>query len=92
MSFPILSSLILLPSIGACFLFFSNDKKHKKNNTIKYVALFTSFVNFLISIYLWYLFDPFNSQVFNLLRKKNGLKVLLIIKLVLMGYQYYLLF
>ena len=57
MSFPILSSLILLPTIGSFFLFFSKDKG-SNSNTIKYVALFTSIVNFLISIYLWYLFDP----------------------------------
>ena len=54
MNFPILSSLILLPSIGALFLLFSKDKN---SNTAKYVALFTSLVNFLISIYLWYIFD-----------------------------------
>ena len=57
MSFPILSSLILLPTIGSIFLFFSKDKG-SNSNTNKYVALFTSIVNFLISIYLWYLFDP----------------------------------
>ena len=57
MSFPILSSLILLPTIGSIFLFFSKDKG-SNSSTIKYVALFTSIVNFLISIYLWYLFDP----------------------------------
>ena len=61
MNFPILSSLILLPSIGALFLFFT--KSDKKNNfTGKYVALFTSYVNFLISIYLWFLFDPNSSN------------------------------
>tara|TARA_Y100000389_G_C16998210_1_gene288223 strand:+ start:135 stop:377 length:243 start_codon:yes stop_codon:yes gene_type:complete len=59
MNFPILSSLILLPTIGAFFLLFSKDKK---TNTGKYVALFTSVVNFLISIYLWILFDPSSSN------------------------------
>ena len=56
MSFPILSSLILLPTIGALFLFFTKDKDGN-NSTAKYVALFTSIVNFLISIYLWIFFD-----------------------------------
>ena len=56
MSFPILSSLILLPTIGALFLFFTKDKDGN-NSTAKYVALFTSIVNFLISIYLWISFD-----------------------------------
>ena len=56
MNFPILSSLILLPTIGALFLFFTKDKEGN-NFTAKYVALFTSVVNFLISIYLWISFD-----------------------------------
>ena len=60
MNFPILSSLILLPVIGALFLFFTKDKDGN-NLTAKYVALFTTIVNFLISIYLWLLFDPTTS-------------------------------
>tara|TARA_B100000029_G_scaffold462244_1_gene494594 strand:- start:2335 stop:3819 length:1485 start_codon:yes stop_codon:yes gene_type:complete len=56
MNFPILSALILLPTIGSFFLFFSKDNLENKLTT-KYVALFTSVVNFLLSIYLWILFD-----------------------------------
>ena len=61
MNFPILSSLILLPSIGALFLFFTKSTKNN-NVTIKYVALFTSIVNFLLSVYLWILFDKSTSE------------------------------
>ena len=61
MNFPILSSLILLPTIGALFLFFTRSSE-KNNNTVKYVALFTSFVNFFLSIYLWVLFDQTTSE------------------------------
>ena len=61
MNFPILSSLILLPSIGSIFLFFT--KSNNENNfTAKYVALFTSLVNFILSIYLWILFDQSTSK------------------------------
>ena len=58
MNFPILSSLILLPTVGAFFIFLS--KSTDKSNFVgaKYVALFTSFSNFIISLYLWYIFDP----------------------------------
>ena len=73
MNFPILSSLILLPLIGALFLLFSTDKDYENTNTIKYVALFTSFVNFLISIYLWYLFDSSTSS-FQFIEDKEWLK------------------
>ena len=61
MNFPILSSLILLPSIGALFLFFTKSN-NEKNFTVKYVALFTSLVNFALSIYLWIFFDQTTSE------------------------------
>ena len=70
MNFPILSSLILLPTIGALFLLFS---KGKDSNTVKYVGLFTPFVNFLIAIYLWYLFDSSISS-FQFVEDKEWLK------------------
>ena len=56
MNFPILSSLILLPTIGALFLFFTKNEDGN-STTAKYVSLFASVVNFLISIYLWISFD-----------------------------------
>ena len=58
MSFPILSSLILLPSIGALFILLSKSKDQSNYQSSKYVALFVSFANFFISVYLWYIFDP----------------------------------
>ncbi len=61
MNFPIISALILLPTIGSLFLFFSKNNS-QDNLTIKYVALFTSVVNFFLSIYLWYLFDKNTSE------------------------------
>ena len=56
MSFPILSSLILLPSIGALFILFTKSSNNKSNSS-KYVALFISTANFLLSLYLWFVFD-----------------------------------
>ena len=56
MNIPILSSLILLPTIGAIFIFFSRSKIDKYNSS-KYVALFISVANFLLSLYLWFIFD-----------------------------------
>ena len=62
MDFPILSSIILLPSVGALFLFFIKGSEGKSLLTIKYVALFVTITNFIISIYLWYLFDESSSN------------------------------
>ena len=64
MNFPILSSLILLPIVGALFLFFTKDKQGN-NLTAKYVALFTTVVNFLISIIYGFLLTN-QRLVFNL--------------------------
>jgi len=57
MDFPILSSLILLPTVGALFLLFTKESSPKSRQTIKYIGLFVTFANFFISIYLWQLFD-----------------------------------
>ncbi len=56
MNFPILSSLILLPSIGAIFILFSKSSKTKYESS-KYLALFISLANFFLSLYLWLIFD-----------------------------------
>ena len=72
-NFPILSCLILLPSIGAIFLLFSKESEHENSNAKKYVALFTSIVNFFISIYLWYLFDNSTSD-FQFIEKREWIK------------------
>ncbi len=58
MDFPILSSLILLPTIGALFIILTKSTHSKNFQSSKYVALFVSFANFFIAIYLWYIFDP----------------------------------
>jgi len=56
MNFPILSSLILLPTIGAIFILLSKSSSDKYQSS-KYVALFISLANFFLSLYLWYAFD-----------------------------------
>ena len=75
MNFPILSSLILLPTIGAFFLLFTRSKK-EENITIKYVALFTSLVNFFLSVYLWILFDSSTSE-FQFVENRTWIKGLI---------------
>jgi len=61
MNFPILSSLILLPTIGSLFIFFTRSET-KKYQSSKYVALFISLANLALSIYLWIGFDPSTPQ------------------------------
>jgi len=63
MNFPILSSIILLPVLGALFIFFTKGNLNEYRSS-KYIALFVSFSNLILSLYLWYLFDEttFNFQ------------------------------
>tara|TARA_Y100000590_G_scaffold421015_1_gene524271 strand:- start:4741 stop:6243 length:1503 start_codon:yes stop_codon:yes gene_type:complete len=76
MNFPILSAIIFIPLIGALFILITqgNQKNVEKNS--KYVAIFTSLANFILSIFLWYLFDPSTSD-FQFVEKKNWIKGLI---------------
>ena len=56
MNFPILSSLILLPTIGALFIFFVRSSNSQYQSS-KYVDLFITLANFFLSLYLWIVFD-----------------------------------
>ena len=70
MNFPILSSLILLPFIGSLFIFFI--RATEKNYTAKYVALFITTANLILSLYLWVIFDK-NISTFQFVEEKNWL-------------------
>tara|TARA_Y100000590_G_scaffold437430_1_gene559090 strand:- start:585 stop:2072 length:1488 start_codon:yes stop_codon:yes gene_type:complete len=72
MNFPILSSLILLPTVGAIFIFLTKSSSKSNYNSSKYLALFTSFFNFVLSIYLWYIFDP-NTSNFQFVENRDWL-------------------
>jgi NADH-quinone oxidoreductase subunit M len=70
MNFPILSAIILIPLIGAIFIFITkgNSKNVEKNS--KYLAIFSSLSNFLLILFLWYVFDNSTSE-FQFIEKKN---------------------
>ncbi len=72
MDFPILSSLILLPSIGVFFIFFVKTG-NKSYQASKYVALFISAANFLLSIYLWLIIDTTSSD-FQFIENREWIK------------------
>ncbi len=73
MDFPILSSLIFLPFVGALFIFLIKNDSKSTNRSSKYVALFTSLANFILSIYLWFLFDNTSSE-FQFIEDREWLK------------------
>ena len=69
MNFPILSSITLLPILGAAFILIFNNEKSESKNAI-YVSLFTSTVNLLLAIFLWNVFDV-SSAEFQFVEEKN---------------------
>jgi NADH-quinone oxidoreductase subunit M len=69
MNFPILSSITLLPILGAIFIFIFNNKTNE-NKSVIYLSLFTSVVTLFLTIFLWYVFDK-NSSEFQFVEEKN---------------------
>ena len=61
MDIPILSLLIFIPTIGALFILLTKAKSEKYNSH-KYISVFISVINFILSIYLWYKFDNSNPD------------------------------
>ena len=70
MNFPILSAIIFIPLIGALFILVTrgNTKNVEKNS--KYAAIFSSLVNFFLSLFLWYSFDTTTSD-FQFIEERN---------------------
>jgi NADH-quinone oxidoreductase subunit M len=69
MNFPILSSITLLPILGAIFIFIFNNKTNENKNVV-YVSLFTSVATLFLAIFLWYIFDK-SSAEFQFVEEKN---------------------
>jgi len=73
MNFPILSAIIFIPLIGAFFIFVvKGDQKIVEKNS-KYVAIFSSVTNFLLSLFLWYSFDTSTSN-FQFIEERNWIE------------------
>ena len=72
MNFPILSAIIFIPLIGAIFVFLSRGNLKNTEKNAKYVAIFSTLVNFLLAIFLWYSFDP-TTPNFQFIEKRDWL-------------------
>ena len=62
MNFPILSTIVFIPLIGALFILITKGTQKNVEKNSKYVAIFISFANFLLSLFLWFSFDVTNSE------------------------------
>tara|TARA_Y100000590_G_scaffold140121_1_gene160668 strand:- start:20906 stop:22408 length:1503 start_codon:yes stop_codon:yes gene_type:complete len=70
MNFPILSAIIFIPLIGALFILVTRGEQNNVIKNSKYVAIFSSLANFLLSIFLWFSFDASISD-FQFVEQKN---------------------
>jgi len=84
MNFPILSAIIFIPLIGALFIFIIRGPQKIVETNSKYVAIFTSTANFLLSLLLWYIFDSSSSN-FQFVEEKNWMEGLINFKLGIDG-------
>ena len=70
MNFPILSAIIFIPLIGALFILVTKGSQKNVEKNSKYVAIFSSLANFLLSLFLWYSFDTTISD-FQFIEEKS---------------------
>jgi len=70
MNFPILSTIIFIPLIGALFILITRGSENNVEKNSKYVAIFSSLVNFFLSLILWFLFDQTTSN-FQFIEQKD---------------------
>ena len=70
MNFPILSSIIFIPLIGALFILITRGTTKNIEKNSKNVAIFSSLANFFLSLLLWYSFDS-STHEFQFIEEKN---------------------
>ena len=73
MNFPILSAIIFIPLIGSFFIFITRGSQKIVEKNSKYVAIFSSLANFLLSLFLWFSFDNSTSE-FQFVEQKIWIK------------------
>jgi NADH-quinone oxidoreductase subunit M len=61
-NFPILSLLTFLPLVGAVFIISISGDEKVVNRNARQVALWTSLINFLLSLFIWIHFDSNTSD------------------------------
>ncbi len=82
MNFPILSTIIFIPFLGAAFIFLSSQKTESKSGI--YISLFTSIANLLLTLFLWYSFNN-SLNGFQFVEEKNWISGFIKFKLGIDG-------
>ena len=84
MNFPILSAIIFIPLIGAFFILLTKGSQNNVEKNSKYVAVFSSSVNLLLSLFLWFSFD-YQTHEFQFVEEKNWIDGFISFKLGIDG-------
>ncbi len=78
--FGILSGLIFLPLVGAAFILVLRGESEAVLRNVRWTALLTTIITFMLSLYAWSLFDV-SSAAFQLVEQKSWLGAGIIYKL-----------
>ena len=79
MNFPILSTITFIPVIGALFIVLTRGHNKNIERNSKNVALFTSFINFFLTLFMWHNFDPSISE-FQFVENRSWIRSLISFK------------
>jgi NADH-quinone oxidoreductase subunit M len=81
----VLSGLLILPLIGSALILFVRGQDEAALSNIRYIALLTTLVTFLLSLVAWWQFDPGNSA-FQLVEQASWISPAITFKLGVDGY------
>ncbi|MBV9590033.1 MAG: NADH-quinone oxidoreductase subunit M [Hyphomicrobiales bacterium] len=81
----VLSGLLILPLIGSALILFVRGEDEAALSNIRYIALLTTLVTFLLSLIAWWQFDPGNSA-FQLVEQASWISSSITFKLGVDGY------
>jgi NADH-quinone oxidoreductase subunit M len=81
----VLSGLLILPLIGSALILFVRGEDEAALSNIRYIALLTTLVTFLLSLVAWWQFDPGNSA-FQLVEQASWISSSITFKLGVDGY------
>jgi NADH-quinone oxidoreductase subunit M len=81
----VLSGLLILPLIGSALILFVCGEDEAALSNIRYIALLTTLVTFLLSLVAWWQFDPANSA-FQLVEQASWVSSSITFKLGVDGY------
>ena len=81
----VLSGLLILPLIGSALILFVRGEDEAALSNIRYIALLTTLVTFLLSLIAWWQFDPANSA-FQLVEQASWVSSSITFKLGVDGY------